>query len=141
MAVAAYHDGMDSSIPGRRQERLSGFTREVIRVIEAIPEGTVASYGQVARLAGSASAARQVVRVLHTQSDRLGLPWHRVVARDGRIALGKGRGYETQLRLLKCEGVRPGPDGRISMRRFGWKPPTRTVDGRPVTETRPVKHE
>jgi len=101
------------------QSRLSCFTAEVVRVIAAIPKGRVISYGQVARRAGSPNGARQVVRVLHTQSDRFGLPWHRVVSRDGRIALARGRGYEIQLRLLKREGVEPGPDGRIDLKRFG----------------------
>lgn len=67
-----------------------------------IPRGKVASYGEVARAAGFPGAARQVVWALRQSH---GLPWHRVLAAGGRIALPGEAGFEQRLRL-EAEGVR-----------------------------------
>jgi methylated-DNA-protein-cysteine methyltransferase related protein len=66
-----------------------------------IPRGKVSSYGAVARAAGFPGAARQVVWALRSAR---GLPWHRVVAAGGRIALPGEAGFEQRLRL-ESEGV------------------------------------
>jgi methylated-DNA-protein-cysteine methyltransferase-like protein len=71
-------------------------------------------------MAGSPRAARQVVRVLHSSSEKESLPWHRVINRDGRISLGRGDGYELQKALLKDEGVVFGLTDRVDLNRFGW---------------------
>ncbi|MBH0230424.1 MGMT family protein [Halobacillus yeomjeoni] len=63
------------------------FTQKTIQVIQSIPEGKVMTYGQIAREAGSPRAARQVVRILHTMSQKYNLPWHRVVNAQGEIAI------------------------------------------------------
>lgn len=73
-------------------------------------------------MAGSTRAARQVVRILHTYSDKEGLPWHRVVNREGRIALKPGQGYEEQRRLLELEGIELDHRDRIDLGRFLWRP-------------------
>ncbi len=80
------------------------------------------TYGGVARMAGSARAARQVVRILHTCSRREGLPWQRVVNREGRISLKPGYGYEEQKELLADEGVEFDLSDRIDFDRFLWNP-------------------
>ncbi len=98
------------------------FTDRVIRIIAAIPEGRVASYGQVATLAGSPNGARQVVRVLHNQSRKHGLPWHRVVNARGDIALKDPLGAEEQRLRLEAEGVEVSPEGRVSRSCF-WEAP------------------
>lgn len=98
------------------------FTQRAMRIIRAIPKGRIAAYGQVARLAGSPRAARQVVRVLHSCSEKHALPWHRVVDRNGRISLPPGRGFEEQCALLRAEGVVVDEDGAISLERFQWRP-------------------
>lgn len=98
------------------------FTLRVVEVVRAIPEGRVATYGGVARMAGSARAARQVVRILHTCSRREGLPWQRVVNREGRISLKPGYGYEEQKELLADEGVEFDLSDRIDFDRFLWNP-------------------
>lgn len=67
-----------------------------------IPRGRVSTYGAVARAAGYPGAARQVVRALQQS---YGLPWHRVVAAGGRIALPGESGMEQRFRL-ETEGVR-----------------------------------
>ena len=59
----------------------------------------------VAAMAGNPRGARQVVRVLNTQSDKHKLPWHRVINAQGTISLPKGRGYELQKSLLETEGI------------------------------------
>ncbi|MCI4332732.1 MAG: MGMT family protein [Thermoplasmata archaeon] len=70
-------------------------------VIARIPRGKVMTYGQVASAAGFPGAARLTVRALWSG---VGLPWHRVVAAGGRIALRGGDGEEQRLRLT-LEGV------------------------------------
>jgi methylated-DNA-protein-cysteine methyltransferase related protein len=98
------------------------FTEMVVSVVQSIPAGRVATYGQVAALAGEPRAARQVVRALHTLTDARRLPWHRVINAKGRIALPRGQGYDLQRKLLKAEGVKFGPDDTIDLARFGWQP-------------------
>ncbi|MBD3402355.1 DNA methyltransferase [candidate division GN15 bacterium] len=91
-----------------------------VATIRRIPEGRVATYGQVATLCGNPRAARQVVRVLHSCSENEQLPWHRVINAKGRISLSPGRGYELQQALLSDEGVEFRLDGSIDLQRFGW---------------------
>ena len=98
------------------------FEDRVKSVIKAIPRGKVASYAQVAALAGNHRAARQVVRVLHASSDKDRLPWHRVINSRGGISLGRGRGFGEQRRLLLQEGVRVSRSGRIALEEFQWEP-------------------
>jgi methylated-DNA-protein-cysteine methyltransferase-like protein len=99
------------------------FEERVKQVIKAIPRGRVATYAQVAALAGDYRAARQVVRVLHASSAKDRLPWHRVINSRGGISLPKGRGFEEQRRRLLDEGVRAGRSGRIDLEAFQWEPP------------------
>jgi methylated-DNA-protein-cysteine methyltransferase-like protein len=94
------------------------FTAEVVRVLKEIPEGYVVTYGQVARMAGSPRAARQVVRILHTMSEKHGLPWHRVVNVRGEIAVPDDESRELQRMLLKSEDVVFLEDGRVDLSLF-----------------------
>jgi len=98
------------------------FEDRVKSVIKAIPRGKVATYAQVAALAGNHRAARQVVRVLHASSDKDRLPWHRVINSRGGISLGRGRGFEEQRRRLLEEGVCVSRSGRICLEEFQWEP-------------------
>lgn len=98
------------------------FTTRVVEAIRSIPAGRVATYGQIAGLAGNRRAARQVVRILHTQTRAEELSWHRVVNREGRIALGTAQGGAEQRRLLEGEGVEFDRAGRIDLERFLWIP-------------------
>ena len=70
----------------------SSFGGRVKEIIRSIPKGKVATYGRVATYAGNPRGARQVVRVLHSSTRKDKLPWHRVVNREGRIALKPGYG-------------------------------------------------
>jgi methylated-DNA-protein-cysteine methyltransferase-like protein len=87
--------------------------------IHAIPAGRVATYGQIARLAGNPRAARIGVWLLNSSWQTRDLPWHRIINAQGRIAL-KGEGLKQQRRLLRKEGVTVALDGRIDLARFGW---------------------
>ena len=94
-------------------------TRRIIEQITAVPKGRVSCYRDIALKAGYPNGARQVVRVLHSMSAKLNLPWHRVIRSDGRIALREGEGKELQISLLRAEGVQVSSTGRVNMERFG----------------------
>lgn len=98
------------------------FSREVKKAIRAIPRGRVATYGQIAALAGREHGARGVAWILHSSSEAAGLPWHRVIGAPGRISLPRGRGFAEQKRRLAAEGIAVGPGGRIDLERFRWEP-------------------
>lgn len=100
------------------------FTRQVKAILRRIPRGRVATYGQIAALAGRESAARGVAWVLHSSSDPAGLPWHRVIGGEGRISLRRGRGFEEQKKRLAAEGIAVGRDGRVDLKRYLWEPGT-----------------
>ena len=94
------------------------FTAEVVQILKEIPRGRVVTYGQVARMAGSPRAARQVVRILHTMSEKHGLPWHRVVNAKGEIVVPSEESRELQRALLETEGVMFLPNGRVDLEIF-----------------------
>jgi methylated-DNA-protein-cysteine methyltransferase-like protein len=107
---------------GELSSRYAPFTARAIHVIRSIPRGKVATYGQVAGVAGSPLAARQVVRVLHALSRRESLPWHRVISSTGAIALPRGAGFEVQKGLLESEGVKVTREGKIELKKHLWVP-------------------
>ena len=77
----------------------------ILQAVCAIPSGQVAGYGVVARRAGLPGRARLVARVL-AESDVPGLPWHRVLRSDGRIAFPQDSAlFKEQQRRLRAEGV------------------------------------
>lgn len=84
---------------------MTPFTARVIEVIKSIPAGKVTTYGEIARAAGSPRAARQVVRILHSMSQKHNLPWHRVVNKQGEIAIKDDESSLVQQLLLEEEGV------------------------------------
>lgn len=88
----------------------------VYEIVARIPEGRVASYGQIALMLGQPQGARQVGWAMRRCPD--GLPWQRVVRSDGAIA---GGGYSEMRRaLLEREGVPFLPDGRVDMNACRW---------------------
>lgn len=98
------------------------FTVRAIEIIKMIPEGRVATYGQIATLAGSPRAARQVVRILHSMSKKHRLPWHRVINAKGQIALQDDASYEEQRLSLEIEGIEVGLSGTVDLERYLWQP-------------------
>ena len=97
---------------------MTDLTCRIIEQILAVPKGRVSCYSDIALKAGLPNGARQVVRVLHSLSEKYNLPWHRIIRRDGRIALQEGAGKELQTSLLHAEGVEVSPDGRVDMRMY-----------------------
>ena len=92
-----------------------GFER-IWTVIAAIAPGSVLSYGEVARRAGLPRRARMVAQALRAAPDALGLPWHRVLRADGRIAFAPGsEDFLRQQRRLRAEGVKVADNGRVHM--------------------------
>lgn len=98
------------------------FTQRARAIIAQIPAGKVTTYGIIAAGAGNSCGARQVARILHSSSAAHGLPWHRVVNRQGSISLPPGRGYELQRDLLLAEGVLFTTNGTIDLDTFLWLP-------------------
>ncbi len=96
------------------------FTNSVCSLLNTVPPGFVVTYGGLAAAAGSPRGARQVVRILHSQSKVRNLPWHRVVAAGGRIALNDPMAAGLQKELLRSEGVQMKNDGRVDMKRHNW---------------------
>jgi len=105
----------------RIESSISSFTQKVVEIIKNIPNGKVVTYGQIADLAGNRFAARQVVWILNSQSDRHKLPWHRVINSQGKIGL-KGEGYKIQKKLLLQEGIVFDEKDKVVFREFLWKP-------------------
>lgn len=100
-------------MPGRE----SSFAA-IFRVVRAIPRGRVATYGQVALLAGLPGGARTVGWALRALRDPA-VPWHRVLGAGGVICLGTTPSGNLQRSRLRKEGVR-FRDGKVVMERFGW---------------------
>ena len=97
--------------PPNRSER-------IWHVVANIPEGNVATYGQVAELAGLPRGARQVGQVLSALPKDSRLPWHRVVNARGEVSL-EGEAARRQRTLLREEGHRFS-NGRLNLRRHRW---------------------
>ena len=103
-------------------------------VVRRIPRGRVATYGQVAALAGLPGRARQVGYALAALPDGSDVSWHRVVNARGEISprtAGTAPGA-IQCVLLDAEGVAFDGAGRIDLERFGWRGATRPSASRPV---------
>jgi len=89
------------------------------QVVSLIPHGRVATYGDVARHAGIARAARRVGRALRDLPPDTRIPWHRVINAQGRIALRDGSVAQyTQRQRLEAEGVVFKSNGSIDLTRF-----------------------
>ena len=100
---------------------MTEFTRRIYEVVKQIPKGCVASYGQVAQLAGNPRGARGVGFALHRNPEPGVSPCHRVVFQDGSTCTGYAfGGPEVQRRLLEDEGVTFLPDGRVDMAACRW---------------------
>ena len=94
----------------------------VLEIVRLIPRGAVASYGQVAALAGYPRHARHVAAALRSVDDATAVPWHRVISSDGTIPRRGGSDHhELQRLLLESEGVELD-GGRVPMERYRWEP-------------------
>jgi methylated-DNA-protein-cysteine methyltransferase-like protein len=92
--------------------------------VQQIPTGRVATYGQIAELAGLPRQARLVGYALNALPANTKVPWHRVINAQGRISLrsdGEGHGQRQATRLRR-EGVRFASNSRIDLELFRWRP-------------------
>ena len=96
--------------------------QKIWQVVAAIPEGSVASYGQVAAMAGLGRQARFVGRALGRLPAGHSIPWHRVIRSNGQIAFPEGtEARQLQTEKLRMEGVEV-IKGRVRMKAFQWQP-------------------
>lgn len=94
----------------------------IYRAVRRIPRGRVATYGQIAEIAGLEGHARQVGYALNVLPSRSKVPWHRVINARGEISRRSGGdSHELQRHMLEREGVEFDADGRVSLRRFRWR--------------------
>ena len=101
------------------------FDQRVWQAVALIPQGKLATYGQIAELIGAYGCARRVgwaLRRLPLPSD---IPWHRVVNARGCISLSLSReGSDWMQRdLLLLEGIPVDAEGRLPLARYRWYPP------------------
>jgi methylated-DNA-protein-cysteine methyltransferase related protein len=102
-------------------EPKSGVYGRIYAAVRRIPRGRVATYGQIARLAGLPRHARQVGYALSALAND-SVPWHRVVNVQGGISGRSEPGFEERQRgLLEREGVVFGPSDRLSLARWRWR--------------------
>lgn len=102
--------------------------QRIYRVVQRIPRGRVATYGQVASLAGLAGHARQVGYALHALPQDSVVPWHRVVNAAGGISTRATPGGElTQRLLLEKEGIQLDGKGRVRLDQLRWTPRKRAL--------------
>ncbi len=95
----------------------------IYAVVRRIPSGRVATYGQIAELAGLPGHARQVGYALNALPAGTTVPWHRVLNARGEVSLRSEPGAElSQRMLLEREGVRFDTRGRVALKRVAWRP-------------------
>lgn len=103
--------------PGFSEHSISD---RIIDIIQQIPYGKVASYSQIAKLAGLSNGARRVARILHSCTRKHGLPWHRVLKADGTIALPMDSGGTQQYELLCAEGIGFVSPTKVNLTKHLW---------------------
>ncbi len=107
-------------------EHVARLYRSIYAVVRRIPRGQVATYGQIAELAGLPGGARVAGAAMKTCKPADRLPWQRVIgkasANRGRIAIHDPVGAAVQRQLLDDEGVHIGETGLIALDRYGWLP-------------------
>ncbi len=100
-----------------------GNYKKFYAVVRRIPEGRVATYGQVAELAGLPGHARQVGYALHALPEGSNVPWQRVINAKGEVSERQVPGANNlQRALLEQEGVRFDSRDRIDLKAFRWSP-------------------
>jgi methylated-DNA-protein-cysteine methyltransferase related protein len=97
-------------------------SQRIKTIIKNIPAGQVATYGQIAVLAGNARATRAVFWILSSSSAKDDLPWHRVINAQGAISLKPGFGFEQQRTRLLMEGVQVDAQGQVDLEKYRYQP-------------------
>ena len=100
-----------------------GSYQRIYQVVRRVPRGKVATYGQIADLAGLPRQARQVGYALHALPEDSGVPWQRVINARGEVSVRALPGIErVQRAALEHEGVVFDERGRVSLECYGWRP-------------------
>ena len=103
---------------------------KIWETIKKIPPGNVATYGQIAALAGFGGHARLVGYALHATPNEVQIPWHRVINYQGKISLPKESGqYDLQKALLEAEGI-VFVQEKINLKKYRWQPDLETERGK-----------
>jgi len=109
-------------MPSPKKNEPTEFSKAVIQFILKIPYGKVATYGQIARLAGKPHGARGVAWLLNSSSKKYKLPWQRVVNSQGRISFPVDTAsFVRQKKRLEAEGVCFTSASGVDLKRFQWK--------------------
>jgi methylated-DNA-protein-cysteine methyltransferase-like protein len=117
-----------SSGPARRKKRSvvkpDSTRQRIFAVVRRVPRGKVATYGQIAELAGLGGQARQVGYAMAAVPSSSAVPWHRIINAQGRVSMRSAGSGSTiiQQQLLAREGVEFDGGGRVSLPRYRWKP-------------------
>lgn len=101
----------------------ASFRQRVMALVAQIPAGQVATYGQIAALAGSPRAARQVGGVLSALPPDTAVPWQRVINRQGSLSTWRKGCGELQQALLEAEGIVFDASGACDLSCYGWSGP------------------
>ena len=118
--------GMQKKLKGRSPTRSGhsqneGLYPRIWDIVEKVPRGKVATYGQIARLAGLERNARMTGYALNALPPGIPVPWHRIINARGMISFPNGSASAaTQRRLLEEEGIL-FMKGRVNFERYGWR--------------------
>lgn len=97
--------------------------KQIYSIVKKIPSGKVATYGQIAALAGIPRNARQIGYALHKLPHDSSVPWQRVINAKGEVSPRTwSENHLLQRILLESEGVEFNTEGRVPLKAFGWKP-------------------
>lgn len=100
----------------------TAFRRAVLRLVRSIPAGQIATYGQIAAMAGFPKRPRQVGMILKGLPEGTDLPWHRVVNAQGRVpSEGRWWGAMVQIQRLREEGVAVDDSGNLTLPVCQWR--------------------
>ena len=120
---ASTHRGGPGNPPVEGSDRPRKRWESIYAVVRRIPRGRVATYAQVATLAGLAGHARQVGYALHALEPGSHVPWQRVINAQGRVSRRSAPGFDgIQRRLLEREGVVFDSNDRVDLERRRWRP-------------------
>lgn len=101
---------------------MTEFTKKVLSTIKKIPKGKVATYAQIAKLAGKPQGVRGVVWILHSSSVTNDLPWYRVINAKGKISFPEmTENWIRQKGMLEREGIKFSEGGVVDLKTFQWK--------------------
>ena len=109
-------------------KQVSTFREAVITVVNTIPEGQVATYGQIATLVGHPGAARQVGMILRGLKEHEHVPWQRVINAKGGVSTYKVGFGELQKALLEAEGI-TFTNNHCDLSRYQWQPDASQGEG------------